>query len=143
MIKTVLPLMRFLFRGRTTEQRGYVLISAIALAILYFALMELMMIESSRALREAQRFRSRVVAATLAESAAELAAAQMITSPGSTTSAQDEQGQMLGGLRIFGNQFELNGDGTTSGVAPIKASVRVQGRIEGSHIAVDYTFHSQ
>src|SRR5712692_9119227 len=99
--------MRFSFRGRTTDQRGYVLISAIALAVLYFGLMELMLIDSSRALREAQRFRARVVASALAESAAELAAAQMINSPGGTTSGDDEQGHMIGGLVLTGNQFEI------------------------------------
>ena len=135
--------MRSLFRGRTTDQRGYVLISAIALAVLYFGLMELMLIDSSRALREAQRFRSRVVASALAESAAELAAAQMITRPGANANASDDQGQMTGVLRVSGSQFELTGQGVTAGVAPITASVRVQGRIEGNHIAIDYTFHSQ
>ncbi|HEX9502665.1 MAG TPA: hypothetical protein VGA10_13520 [Thermoanaerobaculia bacterium] len=135
--------MRSLFRGRTTNQRGYVLISAIALAVLYFGLMELMLIDSSRALREAQRFRSRVVASALAESAAELAAAQMVTRPVANANASDEQGQMTGALRVNGSQFELTGEGVTAGVAPVTATVRVQGRIENNHIAIDYTFHSQ
>jgi hypothetical protein len=135
--------MKFSFRGHTTDERGYVLISAIALAILYFGLMELMLIDSSRALREAQRFRTRVVASALAESAAELAAAQMVSRPGATANAQDEQGQMSAVLNTSGNTFEIIGEGTTAGLAPVKASVRVQGRIEGTHIAIDYTFHSQ
>jgi len=67
MPRTNLRSIRFFSRGRTTEQRGYVLISAIALAILYFGLMELMLIDSARALRESQRFRARVMAATLAD----------------------------------------------------------------------------
>lgn len=135
--------MRFSFRGRTTEQRGYVLISAIALAVLYFGLMELMLIDSSRALREAQRFRSRVVAATLAESAAELAAAEMVTRPEATANAQDDQGRMSGSLTTNSSQFELRGEGVTTGVIPVTATVRIQGRISGTHIAIDYTFHSQ
>lgn len=135
--------MRFLRRGRTTDQRGYVLISAIALAILYFGLMELMLIESSRALREAQRFRSRVIASSLAESAAELASAQMINRPGGNAIATDEQGRMNGTLTVNGSQFEITAEGVTAGVAPVTASVRVQGRILGTRIAVDYTFHSQ
>jgi hypothetical protein len=130
------------FRGRTTE-KGYVLISAIALAILYFGLMELMLIDSSRALQEAQRFRARVVASALAENAAELVAANMITSPGSTTTAQDDQGKMIGAINVSGSNFEINAEGDTAGVVPVKATVRVQGRIIGNHIAVDYTFHSQ
>ena len=143
MIRIAWQSIRFSFRGRTTEQRGYVLISVIALAILYFGLMELMLIDSSRALREAQRFRSRVMASTLAESAAELAAAQMVTQPGATATAQDEQGTMTGSLNSSGGAFEIVGEGVTTGVAPVKASVRVQGRIIGNHIAIDYTFHSQ
>ena len=135
--------MRFLSHDRTIDQRGYVLISAIALAVLYFGLMELMLIDSSRALREAQRFRSRVVASALAESAAELAAAQMVTRPSANANAQDEQGQMTGRLTVSGEQFELNGEGITAGVAPVSAHVRVQGRILGTHVAIDYTFHSQ
>ena len=131
-------------RARTTEQRGYVLISAVALAILYFALMELMLIDSSRALREAQQFRSRIIASTLAESAAELAAAQMVSRRvSSSANARDEQGSMTGSLHLINDQFELLGDATTSGVSPMKANVRVQGRIEGNRVLVDYTFHSQ
>jgi len=136
--------MRSSFRDRTTDQRGYVLISAIALAVLYFALMELMLIDSSRALREAQRFRSRIVASALAESAAELAAAQMVSRPTASANAADEQGQMNGTLRVAGDQFELTGQGITAGVAPVTASIRIQGRIvDGTHVAIDYTFHSQ
>ncbi len=135
--------MRFSFRGRTAEQRGYVLITAIVLAVLYFGLMELMLIDSSRALVEADRFRSRVIASTLAESAAELVAAQMITHPVATASAQDDQGSMTARLTTQGNEFEINGKGVTSGVLPATATVRVQGRIEGTHITIDYTFHSQ
>lgn len=134
--------MRSSFRDRTTE-RGYVLISAIALAILYFGLMELMLIDSSRALTAAQRFRARVVASTLAENAAELAAANMINSPGATTTAQDDQGKMIGGITVNGSDFEINGQGDATGVIPQTATVRVQGRIKGNHIAIDYTFHSQ
>ena len=89
--KESLRSIRSSFRGRTTE-RGYVLISAITLAILYFALMELMLIDSSRAVREAQRFRARIVATTLAESAAELAALQLVTASGGPVNATDDQG---------------------------------------------------
>ena len=150
MSRAGLQSMRFSFRDRTTNQRGYVLITAIALAVLYFGLMELMLIDSSRALREAQRFKSRVIASALAESAAELAAAQMVTQPRASANASDEQGQMTGTLQVSGNplvpgtqSFELKGVGVTAGVAPVKATVRVQGSINGNRIAIDYTFHSQ
>lgn len=130
-------------RARTRE-RGYVLIAAITIAILYFALMELMLIDSSRALREAQRFRSKVVAATLAESAAELSAASMVTrNAGDTINADDEQGSMKATCKVNGADFNIDAEGTTSGVSPVKSSVRVQGRIVGQRVMIDYTFHSQ
>jgi len=67
----------------------------------------------------------------------------MVSRPTASANASDEQGQMNGTLRVAGQQFELTGQGVTAGVAPVTASVRVQGRIEGTHVAIDYTFHSQ
>ena len=135
--------MRFSFRVRTRRQQGYVLISAIALAILYFGLMELMLIDSSRSLREAQRFRSRVVAATLAESAAELAAAQLITQSSANVDAEDDQGKMNGTLQRNGNTFAISASGEATGVPPQKATVRVDGTVQGTHVVITYTYHSQ
>jgi hypothetical protein len=121
-----------------------VLITAIALAILYFALMELMLIDSSRAQREAQRFRSKVVATTLAESAAELSAASMVTRGiGDSINADDEQGSMKASCKVNGPAFTIDAEATTSGVSPVKSTVSVQGRIIGSRVMVDYTYHSQ
>jgi hypothetical protein len=127
-----------------TRESGYVLVAAITIAILYFALMELMLIDSSRALREAQRFRSKVVAATLAESAAELSAASMVTrNAGDSINADDEQGSMKSTCKVNGPAFDIDAEATTSGVSPVTSSVRVQGRIVGKRVMIDYTFHSQ
>ncbi len=131
------------------------LITAIALAVLYFALMELMLIDSSRALREAQRFRSKVIATTLAESAAELSAASMVTrNMGNTIKAEDEQGSMTADCTLTTNPqkpdestFLIKAEATTNGVLPVKSTVTVQGRIETTNtpprVIVDYTYHSQ
>lgn len=129
-------------RARTSE-RGFVLAAALILAILYFALMELLLIDSTRSLQEAQRFRSRVVALTMAESAAELAAARMVTSYGSDVTVDETAGTMHGTYQRSGNDFVLKGDATTKGVAVESAHVRVQGRIVGEQIAIDFTNHSQ
>jgi len=129
------------FRGRTTE-RGYVLISAITLAILYFALMELMLIDSSRAVREAQRFRARIVATTLAESAAELAALQLVTAPGGPVNATDDQGTMSATLQRSGNTFTIEANAESTGVPPQKATVKVQGEVQGTKVSVSYTYHT-
>ena len=48
-------------RDRTSE-RGFVLAAAIILAVLYLGLIELLLLDGTRALQEAQRFRSRIVA---------------------------------------------------------------------------------
>lgn len=111
------------------------------LAVLYFALMELLLIDSSRALREAQRFRARIVAVTLAESAAELAAAQLVTASGANVNATDEQGTMTATLAHNGKTFTIDAKAEATGVPPQKASVRVQGEVEGSKVSVSYTFH--
>jgi len=121
-----------------------VLITAIVLAILYFALMELMLIDSSMALREAQRFRSHVIAATIAESAAELSAASMVTrNAGDDISADDEQGTMKATCKVDGTAFEIDAQAITKGAIPMKSTVTVQGRILSSQVKVDYTYHSQ
>ena len=135
--------MKSLRRVPTRSQRGYVLITAIVLAILYFALMELMLIDSSRSLRQAQRFRSRIIAQALAESAAELSAVHLVDRYGTNVDAEDEQGKMVGKSTRSATSFVLDGSGTTSGVMPVTATVRIQGTLAGSHVTIDYAFHSQ
>jgi ABC-type Na+ efflux pump permease subunit len=142
-------------RGRTNRrgERGYVLITAIVLAVMYFALMELMLVDSQRALKESQRFRSKVIATVAAENAVELAAAQMAKRAGSNVTAEDEQAAMEGTLSVSGSapsqNFEIKGNAKTKGVAPTQADVRVQGRMLGDpmsgplKIVIDYSFHSQ
>jgi hypothetical protein len=140
-----LPSIRSSFRARTRE-RGYALISAIALAVLYFAVMQLIMIDSNRALHEAQRFRSKVIAAALAENGAELAASQLslATAAKPPVNATDGDGKMTGTLlERSANDFVITGEGTSYGTEPRTATVRLQGRTLGAKVMVDYAFHSQ
>ncbi|HET7435605.1 MAG TPA: hypothetical protein VFN10_12930, partial [Thermoanaerobaculia bacterium] len=81
-------------RARTTE-RGFALIAAIVLAVLYFGLIELLLLDSARELREAQRFRARIVALTNAENGAERAAAD-IANASPLPVLEDEQGTVGG-----------------------------------------------
>ena len=130
-------------RDRTSE-RGFVLAAAIILAVLYLALIELLLLDGTRALQEAQRYRSRVVALTLAESAAELAAAQMVNNTNANVSVDTSDGTMTGTLMRSGPNFVLTGDADTKGVARQHAHVRIQGRVvEGTRVVIDYTSHSQ
>ena len=131
-------------RVRTTE-RGFVLIAALTLAILYFALMELLLVDSSRELAEARRFRARVVAALVAENAVELAALQMVDQAGRTVNETDAQGTMSATYRRgVGEAFTLEGEGETLGVIRQKATVFVQGRVDANgDIKIDYAMHGQ
>ena len=138
-----MPSIRFFNRGRTESQRGFVLVIALVLAILYFMLMGLVMIDSSRAQAEAQRYRARVMAATLAENAAELACVQMVTLPGGVATLQDGQGTMTGTYQRTGDKFEVNGEGETKGLLKLRATVYLEGHFVGNEVHIDYARHSQ
>ena len=130
-------------RARTSE-RGFALVAALVLAILYFALMELILIDSSRALNEAQRFRAKVLAAAQAEDAAELAALNMRTRTGGSVEYTAPDRQLKGKLTRNGENFEIEGEATSIGVMKQSAHVRVQGRMgEDGMVKVDYTMHGQ
>ena len=130
-------------RARTSE-RGFALIAALALAILYFGLMELILIDSSRALSEAQRFRARVLAAALAEDAAELASVNMRQSAGGTNRLEGPDRQLTGKLVRAAENFEIIGEGRSIGAMSQSATVRVQGRMgEDGIVTIDYTMHGQ
>ncbi len=134
---------RFFNRDRTTE-RGFVLVAALTMALLYFALMELLLLDSSRALGEAQRFRSRIVAAVLAENAAELAALSMTTQLVTSSNLVDSQGRMQGKMTRTNDTFTIEGEGETSGVMPQIAKVKIDGRMGSDGVVkIDYTVHSQ
>jgi hypothetical protein len=119
---------------------------ALILAVLYFGLMELLMIDSSRALAEARRFRARIVATALAESAAELAALYIATPemPKSVISPLTiDQGSMTWSMKGSAASFELRGEGETSGVIVTRSSVKVGGRVDGGKVVIDWTMHTQ
>lgn len=136
-------MIRFSNHALMKNERGFALITALTIAILYFGLMELMVIDSMRSLREAQRFKARVIAQTLAESGAELAAVDMIRSFRRVVNDQDWQGEYSGRLMRSANTFELQGTGTTAGVVRQSATVRLNGRIVGNDVIIDYAVHSQ
>lgn len=121
------------------------LVTALALAILYFSLMELLLIDASRAQAEAQRFRARTMAATLAESGAELAALNMFNKTGSSVVYQNSQGTIKGQYTRNNDTFVLEGQATASGAMNQDATVTVQGRIDPATntIKIDYTMHGQ
>jgi hypothetical protein len=145
-----LPSIRFFSRARTNSQRGYALIAAIVLAVLFFAMIELLMLDASRELAEARRFRAKIVALTLAENGAELAAAGMLHRDNANVSAEDWQGSITGEMHRTvappGSSeipFTIVGTAETKGLVKTKANVYVQGRILGNELRIQYTMHSQ
>lgn len=142
---------RSISRERTSE-RGFVLALALIVSALYFGLMALMLMDGSRALIEAQRFRARVTANVCAENAIELAARNMVLAPmPPPTNVNDGQCDMmpvLGGGSGPG-AFILSGEATTLGVPRVHATARVQGVItpatppDPARIVITESFHSQ
>lgn len=120
------------------------LVVALVLAVLYFMLMTLVMIDSSRAQGEAQRFRARVMAAALAENGAELACAQMVKLTSNYAQRQDEQGTLTGKYYRGADKFTVEGDAVAGGLIKQKASVKLTGTVdEAGHIRIDWSNHSQ
>jgi hypothetical protein len=138
---------RFISRARRTDgQRGFALAIAIVLAVLYFGLIQLLLVDASRDLNEARRFRARIVAWTLAENAAERSA-HGIASMGPTMMPvlqnENQQGIMRGALMKSGKNFQLTGEGQTKGVVKVKSTVKVIGRVEDTgKVYIDFTMHS-
>ena len=131
------------------RERGYVLISVMVIAVLYFALIMLVLWESSEKLRLAQRFRARLVAQTLAESAAELAARGM--AGGSTSSVEEEidsgflrASSTLGAADSEGRrEFTVKAEGVSKGSQSATATVDVWGYVVGKQVVITRTVHSQ
>lgn len=142
-----LPSIRFCSRARTTE-RGFALAMALIIAVLYFGLIELMLLDASRELAEARRFRARIVALTLAENGAELAAWHILLLDGKAESlpADGWQGSMTGTImKNSDGKFTIEGTGDAVGVVQVHATVSVFGvaDLEKRDLRIDYTFHSQ
>lgn len=106
-------------------------------------MVELLLLDSARELEEARRFRARVVAETLAENGAELAALQIVTSEKAQASAEDWQGTISGRMtKNAGGQFDIEAEGRTSGLAESRAKVLVRGRVVGNSVRIQYTVHT-
>ena len=114
------------------------------LALLYFMLMQLMLVDASRALSEARRFRAKVVAATLAENGAELAAARLLARETARVQAEDGQGRMVGSLLRNSRSFRIEAEGITKGTITQKATVLIEGTTSADgRVYIDYFRQSQ
>ena len=118
--------------ARTTSQRGFALLWAIGLAVLFFMLIELMLIDSARELGEAQKFRARIVAAVLAENGAELSAHRIVDNVMHNPDHTDWQGTITGQMskNPLTGDFRIVGTGRTAGTQPATARVELKGRVD-------------
>jgi Tfp pilus assembly protein PilX len=134
-------------RAPSDRERGFALISALVLAALYLGLIALVLLESTVRYRSAQRYRSRVVAQTLAESAAELAGQRLLQGMSVTVDAETADGTMSARSTVSqdssGIAFRIDAEGTSQGVQSATASVTVWGHVEDGRIRIIRTNHSQ
>lgn len=136
------------FRARRKEERGFAIISAIVLAFLFFSLIALVLIESTATAQQASRFRSRVAADALAESAAEIAVYQMLAENGRDFETEIEEGFISASWQRTASQvpdiedFELVAKAKTKGVPPVERTVELYGKIQGSQVTIVRTVHA-
>lgn len=131
-------------RANIERQRGFALISAVVIAFLYFGLMQLLLVDASRSLHEAQRFRARIVAKTLAENGAELAAVNMVSQASGAGTVNDAQGYASGTRTTDGTgKFTIKAEGLTNGVVKQHATVMLEGTASGAAIRIEWSRHSQ
>jgi hypothetical protein len=106
--------------------------------------MELMLSESSEVLRQASRFRSRIVAQSLAEDGVELAARGVVTRDSVTLRWETDDGAVDAEMKRTGDEFfEISSRAVSKGVQSSTATVQVSGRVVGTTIFIDRTIHSQ
>lgn len=115
------------------------------LAVLYFGLIELLLLDSARELAEARRFRARIIAETLAENGAELAALQLVTTEKSEGTAEDWQGTLSGRMtKNTDGEFVIEGEGKSGGITESKAKVNLKGRVipKTTEVRINWSTHT-
>ena len=120
-----------------TSQRGYALLTALVLALLYFGLMELALIESTEAARGASRFRSGVTAEILAQNGADLAAEEMVSRFTRDVDIDLPGGHVIAGYRRMPDTtFEILSAGVSEGPFNARRSLRIAGTVNSGNVAI-------
>ncbi|HSN69224.1 MAG TPA: hypothetical protein VLV48_08270 [Thermoanaerobaculia bacterium] len=126
----------FSFRDR--DERGFVLISALLISLLFFGLIELALRDTTEAVRGAHRQRARFASEILADNGIELAAAGMVYEIPKNEVRTSRDGTTKGTFRpLPGNRFELRGEGRSAGVAEVETRVVLRGRSQGATIVIE------
>jgi hypothetical protein len=118
---------------------------ALALAVLYFAFIELLMIDASRELSEARHFRGHIVALTVAENGAELAAENILSSDEADVKDDDWQGTLSARMRKDREgKFRIDCTAHSKGPDGASASLLLEGETKPPEdVRILFSRHSQ
>jgi Tfp pilus assembly protein PilX len=134
------------FRARRrNNERGFALLVALVLAVLFFGFIELLMIDVTRELGEARRFRGRIVALTLAENAAEMAAKDILSNKAADDKDEDWQGTFTWTMKKDDEgRFEILGTSHSKGAEGTSSMVWLQGEVKAPEdVRILFSRHTQ
>lgn len=122
---------------RVRSDRGFALVAALLLAILFLSLMELTLRDTSESIRRAHTFRARLAAEILADNAAELAAAGMVGSSSNQVERELAGGRLAGSFdRGPEDSFTILGEGISTGTVSVTARVELRGTIVEGRVRI-------
>jgi hypothetical protein len=123
---------------RVRADRGFALVSALLISVLFFGLIELTLRDTTERVRAAHRYRARIASEILADNGVDLAAAGMILGAPKEETRENRDGTMTGSFQLLpGNRFEIVGEGESAGVTRVRTRVVLRGRITGNSIVVE------
>lgn len=132
---------------RADADRGFALIGALLIALLLLVLMSVLLTDLTRVTRGAATGRSRVVAESLAESGAELAARHMMLGLSSNFRQELPQGEFEARWHRLATtlpgiwRFEIHVTATSATLPPHRAELSVYGIHQNDHLTVQRTEH--
>ena len=123
-------------------ERGFALVSAIVFAFLFFAMIGLILIESTISLRMAHQYRAKVVANNLAESAVQLALEELVIEEDGVVAFNSSDGSMTTTCKRKANplqggfDFVIEATGQSAGVTKSRSRVVARGHQSVANVVV-------
>lgn len=120
-------------RPSSATEEGFALISALVFAFLFFAMIGLILIESTISLRMAQQYRAKVVATNLAESAVQIALQELVIEEDGVVDFASNDGRMITTCVRTANplqggfDFRIEATGETAGATKSRSRVTARG----------------
>ena len=123
------------------KEKGFVILGALFLALIYFASVELLLADTTARLLELRRTRARMAAEILADNAVELSADSMVVRLSVDAEKTTEEGTMMSTYRTEPDgTFVIEANAVTA--AGARARVQMRGRVTGTSISILRTRHS-